>query len=392
MSERRLSEAVWVLVSNDLTHDQRVLKTCQTLRGLGFAPQLVGREMPSSVSPPVDFPSFRLRLPFHSGALFYAALQLALVRYLWRRTKGTAGIWANDLDTLLPAFVVARLRRLPLMYDSHELFTEAAGLTGRPLPRGVWLFVERLLVPRLRAMTTVNDAIADTFASRYPKGTAGRPLVVRNMPRGRRPEQEAPTRAPLVSAGLALTDGPLGILQGAFLDADRGVKEAVEVLEVRPRWQLLVVGAGPEWDWAKQQVPRFSGRLHVIPKQPYALLAGWTRSADWGFSLDKPVHGNYIMSLPNKLFDYIHAGLPVVASALPEVQKVVERHQVGALIRDHSPEAIATAVEQVLDAPRETWLARCATAAEVLNWEAEEPVIREALHRSGFISPRRRRA
>lgn len=272
MSERRLSEAVWVLVSNDLTHDQRVLKTCQTLRGLGFAPQLVGREMPSSVSPPVDFPSFRLRLPFHSGALFYAALQLALVRYLWRRTKGTAGIWANDLDTLLPAFVVARLRRLPLMYDSHELFTEAAGLTGRPLPRGVWLFVERLLVPRLRAMTTVNDAIADTFASRYPKGTAGRPLVVRNMPRGRRPEQEAPTRAPLVSAGLALADGPLGILQGAFLDADRGVKEAVEVLEVRPCWQLLVVGAGPEWDWAIQQVPRFSGRLHVIPKQPYALL------------------------------------------------------------------------------------------------------------------------
>ena len=185
---------------------------------------------------------------------------------------------------------------------------------------------------------------------------------------------------------LASVGGIVALFTGASL------LSAVEVLEVRPRWQLLVVGAGPEWDWAKQQVPRFSGRLHVIPKQPYALLAGWTRSADWGFSLDKPVHGNYIMSLPNKLFDYIHAGLPVVASALPEVQKVVERHQVGALIRDHSPEAIATAVEQVLDAPRETWLARCATAAEVLNWEAEEPVIREALHRSGFISPRRRRA
>jgi hypothetical protein len=279
------------------------------------------------------------------------------------------------------------LFRLPLVYDSHELFTEAAGLTGRPVPRAVWCFVERLLEPRLKVMLTVNDSIADVFHKRYPHGGAGRPLVVRNMPRMRTEMEHESGRSALVSAGLDIGKGPLGIIQGAFLDEDRGVREAVEVLSVRPDWQLLVVGAGPEWDWAAGQTSRFPGRLHLLPKQPYEVLAGLTRSADWGLSLDKPAHGNYIMSLPNKLFDYIHGGTPVVASPLVEVARVVEQHHVGVLIADHSPERIAEAVDEVLVRPREEWQFHCRQAAEVLNWEAEEPLIREALVRAGFKKP-----
>ena len=127
--------AVWVLVSNDLTHDQRVLKTCRSMASVGFAPQLVGRLLPHSAPPPVDFPAHRLNLKFHAGALFYAALQVRMTLFLLRSARGAAGIWANDLDTLLPAFIASKLFRLPLVYDSHELFTEAAGLTGRPVPR-----------------------------------------------------------------------------------------------------------------------------------------------------------------------------------------------------------------------------------------------------------------
>lgn len=385
MSER--GAEIWVLVSNDLTHDQRVLKTCRSLASVGFKPQLVGRLLPASTDPPKAFPAHRLMLRFHAGALFYALLQIRMTLFLLRRARGAAGVWANDLDTLLPAFLVAKWFRLPLVFDSHELFTEAAGLTGRPVPRAVWVWVERLLVPNLKVMLTVNDSIADVFHRRYRHGKAGRPLVVRNMPMKRSEAGASNGRAPILAAGLSIQDGPLGIIQGAFLDADRGVREAVEVLAVRPSWQLLVVGAGPEWDWASAQTSRFPGRLHLLPKQPYETLAGLTRSADWGFSLDKPAHGNYIMSLPNKLFDYIHAGVPVVASPLVEVARIVEQHGVGVLIEDHAPENIAAAVDKVLARPRVEWGRQCEQASAVLNWEAEEPLLREALVRAGFKKP-----
>jgi glycosyltransferase involved in cell wall biosynthesis len=378
---------VWVLVSNDLTHDQRVLKTCESLADLGFDPRLLGRELPQSPQPPERFSPTRLRLGFHDGPLFYLSLQFRFFAFLFRRARRSAGIWANDLDTLLPAWLIAKLYGLPVMYDSHEFFTEAAGLTGHPMKRAVWLGLERMLFPRLKAVTVVNDSIAEAYSGRYPHGQAGRPLVVRNMPRRAEPPKRVASREVFEAEGLRLGPGPLGILQGAFLDEDRGVREAVAFLAERPNCQLVIVGAGPEWVWAQDQIQHFPTQLHLLPKQPYDKLRLMTRAADWGFSLDRPDHGNYLMSLPNKLFDYIHAGIPVVASPMPEVAKIVESHGIGTLIDDFSPASIAAAVDRVLAQDAEGARSNAQRAADQLHWGAEEPWIHEALRRAGFTLP-----
>lgn len=335
--------------------------------------------MPDSNPLNTPFQAERLRLPFHAGAGFYASLQVAMLRALWRMNADA--IWANDLDTLLPAFVVARLKRIPLVYDSHEFFTEAAGLTGRPFQRNVWLALERILFPRLAAVITVNDAIADAYAERYPLAAAGRPLVVRNMPRLRdtRPVEGAGWRERL---GIS-ESAPFLILQGAYLDVDRGVKQAVEALAVHEHWYLVVVGAGVEWDWAQNQVRRFNGRLIVLPKMPFEELRGLTAAADVGLSLDQGVHVNYYMSLPNKLFDYIHAGIPVVASAMPEVARVVQEWHIGRVVDDATPGGIGGAVARVLEVPKLEWKSRCDEAASNLHWGKEEPHILAALNRAG---------
>lgn len=368
-----------VLVSNDLNHDQRVLKTCQTLENAGWSPQLLGRETPDSNPLNTAFRAQRLRLPFHAGAGFYASLQVAMLRALWRMEVDA--IWANDLDTLLPAFVVARLRRVPLVYDSHEFFTEAAGLTGRPFQRNVWLALEGFLFPKLAAVITVNDAIADAYAKRYPRAAAGRPLVVRNMPR-MRAHQAAESAGWRERLGIP-ADAPFLILQGAYLDVDRGVKQAVAALAAHEFWYLVVVGAGVEWEWAQTQVGSFNGRLIVLPKMPFEELRGLTVAADVGLSLDQGLHGNYFMSLPNKLFDYIHAGVPVVASAMPEVARVVHEWRIGQVVDDATPEGIGEAVTRVLEVPKSEWRTRCRDAAAVLHWGNEEPLILQALDRAG---------
>jgi glycosyltransferase involved in cell wall biosynthesis len=365
-----------VLVSNDLVYDQRVQKTCGTLRELGWSPYVVGRELPNSDPLPKDFAGHRFRLPFSRGALFYAALNVRLAWYLLFAREPTEAIWANDLDTLWPAYWAARWRKLPLIYDSHEFFTEAAGLTGRPLQRYAWLAIERVLFPRLKSVITVNDSIADAYLERYPQGRPGRPLVVRNMPMAAPPVSE--TGREVFAQFSIPTDLPILILQGAFLDVDRGALEAVHALEAIPEVRLVLVGAGPEWETARA-LESATPRLHCLPKLPYESLRRLTAGADVGLSLDKGTHGNYYFSLPNKLFDYMHAGIPVVASPMPEVRRVVESCGIGMVITDHSPPAIAEAVRFVLATPRSDWSARCATAAASHHWSAQQDVIARAI-------------
>lgn len=373
-----MAKRIAVLVSNDLNHDQRVLKTCTTLEAAGWNPVLIGREMPESTPLNVPFEARRMQLPFHRGLGFYASLQLSLLRVLLR--TDVDAIWANDLDTLLPAFLVARIKDLPLVYDSHEYFTEAAGLTGRPFQRGVWLMVERTIFPRLKAVITVNEGIADAYFRRYPHARAGRPLVVRNMPRMR----EKPVESSVNwrdRLGIP-AEAPFLILQGAYLDKDRGVVQAVQALREHTASYLVVVGAGVEWEWAQTQVNQFNGRLVVLPKMPFDDLCSLTASADVGLSLDQGVHGNYLMSLPNKLFDYIHAGIPVVATPMPEVVRVVDEWNIGRVVRDSSPMEIAGAIEALLAQPASHWHAVSTEAAAALHWGAEEQEITKALNQA----------
>lgn len=334
--------------------------------------------MPDSRKLDVPFPGVRLNLWFSSGFLFYALWQYRLLFQLMRTQ--CESVWANDLDTLLPAFLMSKIRRIPLIYDSHEFFTEAAGLTGRPLQRGVWLALERWIFPKLKSVITVNDSIAEAYATRYPRAVCEKPLVIRNMPLKRT------KRSGMVDWRKRLDipdDATFLILQGAYLDKDRGVIQAVEALRDQRKWHLVVVGAGAEFDWALTQVGQLDGRLICIPKMPFDELCTLTANADIGLSLDRGVHGNYWFSLPNKLFDYIHAGIPVVASPMPEVKRIVEEWSVGAVIDDHSPAAIETAVNALASRGSDHWRNQCAEASSALNWQSESAAIERALALSG---------
>ena len=125
VSSRRIA----VLVSNDLNHDQRVRKTCETLVEAGWTPLLVGREMKGSKPYSGPWEAHRLTLRHHEGPWFYLELQKGLRSWLREYGPRLGAIWSNDLDTLWPAVSHGSL---PVVYDSHEYFTEAAGLTGNP--------------------------------------------------------------------------------------------------------------------------------------------------------------------------------------------------------------------------------------------------------------------
>lgn len=360
---------VTVLVSNDLQHDQRVHKVATTLSDLGCTVHLVGRLRRDSVPYSGPFTTTRFSLWFDRGALFYAALQVRLFFYLLRAQ--TDIIVANDLDTLLPAFLIAKLRRKKLVYDSHEYFTEAEGLTGRPFQKGVWLAIERWIFPRLPFAITVNQSIANIYQQRY-----GVPMhVVRNVP-----DLQDDREGPKDRSVLGLPEhSTIVLLQGSYIDPDRGGMELVEAFQYTEQATLLVIGSGRDYANMVQRAKDlrlsnviFKGRM------PYAELMQYTAVADIGVSLDKPLHLNYTLSLPNKLFDYIHAGIPVLVSDLPELRKVVETYQLGRWVEQVEPKAIAEAIAKMSDPEQQKiWRANAKKAKLSLNWQTEA----EVLHR-----------
>ena len=129
--------------------------------------------------------------------------QLELHRWLRSHASRLDAIWCNDLD-IAPAVWHGRL-----VYDSHEYFTEAAGLTGKPLKRAMWLMLERWAFKSLPCMITVNESIAESYRKTY--GLEVR--VVRNMPR-RQPPVEVLGRTAFEAYGIP-TDLPIALMQGA---------------------------------------------------------------------------------------------------------------------------------------------------------------------------------
>ena len=156
---------ILISVTNDLATDQRVHKVCETLQEFGFDILLIGRKLPNSLPVNRNYKTTRMNLIFNKGFLFYTEYNLRLFLKLLFTKKDI--LLANDLDTLLPNFLISRIQNTKLVYDSHELFTEVPELINRPKVQSVWLRIEKTILPKLKNCYTVCQSIADYYNTKY---------------------------------------------------------------------------------------------------------------------------------------------------------------------------------------------------------------------------------
>lgn len=361
-------QRIIISVTSDLVTDQRVHRTASALKEAGYQVKVVGRKLRSSAElPGRRYRSHRFSLLTERGPLFYATYNLRLFWYLlWHHADI---LFSNDLDTLPANFLISRLKRIPLVYDSHEYFTGVPELAHRPLIKRIWKSIEKSMLPRVRHCITVNESIAGLYRNEYGIEMT----VIRNVPELRLqtlPSKEALRR----ELGLPV-DKKLLIIQGAGINIDRGAEEAVEMMQYLEDTVLIVAGGGDVIPQLKAMTAslRLSDKVVFIPKQTPAMLQRYTAGADLGLSLDKDTNLNYRFSLPNKLFDYIHAGIPVLASDLPEVSRIVNNYRIGRIATDLRPEALARQVKELLDdnAFRLEVESHLPLAQKDLNWDHE---------------------
>lgn len=362
-------------ITNCICHDQRVLKIAGVVSNLGCNIEIIGRKSGDCCnSDSVPFRTKRFRMIFKKGFLFYAFFNLRLFIFLLLNKYDL--LVSNDLDTLLPNFMVSKLKRLPLVYDSHEYFTGVPEIQNRPLVKWIWKRIEKSVFPALMHVMTVSESIALQYEKEYHY----RPLTIRNC------AVKTANIIPFSRQEFGIrSDDLLLILQGTGINIDRGGEELIEAVKLTEGVSLLIIGSGDEYTnlIEKTESLQLSSRIKFIPKVPWHTLMKYTRSADAGLSLDKNTNLNYHFSLPNKLFDYLSAGIPVISTDLPEIAKIINEFRCGILIAKPDPEEISSVIKKLRDNKvlLKELKANAVAASESINWEKESMNV-EKLYRS----------
>lgn len=393
--EKIQKKHIAVAVTNDLLTDQRVDRTCRTLAEAGYRVTLVGRRFRNSRTlPEREYQTNRMQLIFTKSALFYFEYNFRLFLRLLRLRPDA--VWANDTDTLLACTLAARLLRRPLIFDAHELFPEVPELVGRPRVKAVWQWIEKKCLPHVKVAYTVCQSVAEEYQRRYGVEMH----VVRNLQSGYSGSTQPPVgKADSIHNSVEQMEIPptscsnhnghnILLYQGA-VNVGRGVREAIDALEWLPEYRLVVAGDGDQrkelqaytasLPWGERVT--FTGRV-----EPQALHE-ITKSADLGLCLLEDLGLNYRYSLPNRVGDFIRAGVPLLATDFVEIRRVTEAYGTGALTEACPREKSGTGyhayvrrLAEKIDETLKTWRempasereARFDRARRELCWEEEK--------------------
>lgn len=330
-------------------------RTCSTLSRAGFDVLLVGRKLDSRFdSSKFNFETYRIKCVFNSGKLFYFEFNIRVFFYLLFQRFQI--ICAVDLDTILPAFALSKLKGTKLGYDAHEYFQEVPEVVERPRIKKFWESVARFTIPKTDFRYTVSQKIADQFYQLYQVPFE----VVRNVPYYK-PQAKG------------VSENPYLLYQGALNDG-RGLEELIRA-SVHLPVNVKIAGEGDlsealrklAVDLNCQDKVEFLG--FIMPTELQAI----TEKAFLGYNVLANKGLSYYYSLANKFFDYTMAGIPCLVSEFPEYVSLHEKFGIGIYCELSEADIVSkvnklfSEVEMYENLRYSAW-----EAAKSLNWSIEK--------------------
>lgn len=356
LKQRTLKRIIFT-VTNELNYDQRMVRICSSLTEAGYAVTLIGKKGISSTPlAKKEYLQKRLFTFFYKGFGFYAEYNIRLFFYLL--FKKTDLFCCIDLDTMLPVWLVSKLKSTKRVYDAHEYFSQQKEVISRPRIHSVWKWIEKTFTPHFKNGYTVSQSIAAEFKTIYGVDYE----VIRNIP----------MLKPLTPH--LLQKEKIILYQGAVNEA-RGLEFLIPAMKEIDA-QLDIYGDGNFMDQTKNliisnnlQIKVFlKGR--VLPEELDAI----TQNAYIGINLVENSGLNQYFSLANKFFDYIQNGLPQISMNFPEYKQINDEYEVAILIDDLQPNTITAAINKLLhdDGLYYRLQQNCLKARQILNWQNEE--------------------
>ena len=352
-------QKIFFTVTNDLSYDQRMIRICNSMSAAGYDVTLVGRKRSGSV-PLLNaaYKQKRLDCFFEKGKMFYAEFNTRLFFYLL--FKKMDAICAIDLDTILPAYYISKIKAVKRVCDAHEYFSQQKEIITRAAIYKFWKGIEQNYLPKFPKGYTVGNYIAAEFEKVY----AVHYEVIRNLP--------------LLKDELPLPGSDKNrkiiLYQGAVNEA-RGLEFLIPAM-INIDAMLHIYGDG---NFVKQteeliRTNNLEDKVFMKGKVLPAQLDMITRQATIGVNLVENNGLNQYYSLANKFFDLIHSGIPQVTMDFPEYKEINDQFEVAVLIPDLRVETIEGAINKLLtdEALYKRLQQNCLEARKVLNWQQEE--------------------
>jgi glycosyltransferase involved in cell wall biosynthesis len=362
---------VCAAVVSDLTFDARVWREVRSLAAAGYRIRLLGcyyDDTRRSVPREDGVEVFQVALGSRSGNVSLLARSRTLLRLWLEIFKTRARVYhAHNIHVGPPLWLLARIRRAALVYDAHELYGERDGSSPR-LGTFVERRIERFLVRHSDRVITTNSSRAEVLKERHGRGEIE---VLQNVPWT---VSELTPRDPGFPP-----DATILLYQGGIYAEGRGFRQTIDALTTLDDVHLVIIGFGREADlvrldeWAAEA--SVTDRVHVLPPRPFAELVQTAAAANIGLVPITPRTLNEYLGDTNKLFEYLMAGLPVVASDLPEIRRVVMSGQPppGELFDPESSSSISDAVRRVLSDRYEQRRSEARhLALSTFNWDIEQ--------------------
>jgi glycosyltransferase involved in cell wall biosynthesis len=398
-----------ILVRNAGTHDSRVLREAGTFESLGYTPEViavVSDDQPESeaivegrritrLSPgsPLSWIGARLRrrqknppgepgggdahpAEVASPASGRPVRSLVVRIHRWLRTldyyrraiavvrrERPVLVHCNDYNTMWVGVAARLMGRTAVVYDAHELWPDR---NLRPEPRWWLLACEWLFVRLAHRTITASPGYAKVIERRY---RVARPQVIRNIPD--LPVLQAPADPP---------DGEAIFLYVGAVTRNRGIEVSIRALASTPGARLRLLGpSGGQYRAELERLADDEGvaeRVEFAGAVPPGRVIDSLRGATAGLALIQPACLSYELSLPNKLFEYVLAGVPVLASDLPVISAFVEEYRVGLLARPDDPSDVAAKLAELMRPERNGELrAGVAEAAAKVSWDTESRLL-----------------
>jgi glycosyltransferase involved in cell wall biosynthesis len=352
-----------ISVTNDLFSDQRVIKVAHSCHNNGYEVLVIGRKNKNSKSLNLPFQYKRLRLCFNRSVLFFAEYNIRLF-FVLLFSKADI-LLSNDTDSLPANFLASKFRGKKLVFDAHEIFPELPELAHRPKIKRVWEKIEDWVFPRLKHCYTVCQSISNYYNQKYHINMK----VVRNVPYC------------LKYDGKKILDysGKKIIIYQGALNFGRGLEWIIDSMPLVNNAVLVIIGDGTIFDELKERADnlQLAEKVFFLGRISGSELYKYTPSADLGLCLLKNRGLNYYYSLPNRIFDYLYAGVPVLATDFPEIANIVRNYNTGVLINRYNPEHLAGVINNFFSKEFDT--SHFAETAKQFCWENEEKILLEII-------------
>ncbi|HGF7535547.1 TPA: glycosyltransferase [Vibrio cholerae] len=362
------------IVLNDFTNDSRVLKISKSLVGFGFDSVVVAMHNKGLLEKEEinGVKVRRIKLSTRSWPKWKPVQIIKYLEFLVRAStefRKTDIIHCNDLNAL-PVGLLIKLfgRGKKVIYDCHEYETETNGLNSYKKKAIKWL--ERTLITYADAVTTVSDSIANEYARLY---RISKPYLVLNCP-----EYYEQPKCNLFRDYLGIRNDQTIFLYQGGLSKGRGIELLLEAFSglTSDKNVLVCMGYGPLENLIREKAQQTSIIFFHPAVSPNVLL-NYTSSADYGVSFVEDSCLSHRYCLPNKIFEYLMAGLPVLTSNLFEMKRLVEAENVGIVAEENTVEGFKKAVEASLNQEYSIIQQNVFKARKEYCWEEQEKVLKE---------------